>query len=212
MVDYRLDPKRERFFVYAPPGYSPGQPWGVIVYISPVDVPALPRGWEGVLARNQLLFVCAQSAGNECEPRRRNGLAVMAALEMLANYSIDAQRVYVAGLSGGARVAGTLAFYQGDVFRGTIQSCGCDFVQPIAGANPEDLINPTPAELREAKAHEKFVFITGPQDYCQADVIDVYKRGYAAQGFQCKLLDVPGMGHQDCDASTLQRALDFLKP
>lgn len=35
--------------------------------------------------------------------------------------------------------------------------------------------------------------------------------GFPAEGFNCKLIDVPRMGHEDYSGATLQQALDFLK-
>lgn len=222
-IDYRLDYNKERFYVYRPANYDPKETWGLLVYISPADsYQGLPPGWDSVLKNNKLLFVCPQGAGNGCDQGRRLGLGVMAALEMCQTHRIDPNRVYAAGLSGGARTAGQLGFYQSDLFHGTIQACGADFYKPVpvvratshtdSNGNPNyGLFQASPQEVKAARSHQKFVFITGPGDFRHGNILDLYEGGFLPDGFNCKLIDVPGMGHQDCKASVLQQALDFLK-
>jgi len=222
-IDYRLNYEKEKFFVYRPRTYTPSETWGLIVYISPGDdCQTIPNGWDGVLKGNKLLFVCPQGAGNGCDMRRRLGLGVMAALEMTQTHKIDPDRIYVAGLSGGARTAGMLGFVQSDLFRGTIQDCGADFYKPVPvvkatnftesnGNANYGVFKASAREIEAAKANQKFVFITGPGDFRHGNISDIYEGGYKAEGFNCKLIDVAGMGHEDCKPSALQQALDFLK-
>lgn len=222
-IDYRLKCEQEKFYVYQPSNWTRGESWGLIVYISPGDSQqSLPAGWDGVLKSNKLLFVSPQGAGNGCEMRRRLGLGVMAALEMTQTYNIDPNRIYAAGLSGGARTAGLLGFLQSDVFHGTIQACGADFYKKVpvvkatnqtdSNGNPNyGVFSASPREIQAAKLNQKFVFITGPGDFRYGNISDIYQGGYQAEGFTCKLIDVPGMGHTDCKPSALQQALDFLK-
>ncbi|MFN8609094.1 MAG: hypothetical protein U0931_16280 [Vulcanimicrobiota bacterium] len=222
-IDYRLNYEKEKFFVYRPSTYNPTETWGLIVYISPSDsCTSIPAGWDGVLKGNKLLFVSPQGAGNTCEMRRRLGLGVMAALEMTQTHKIDPNRIYAAGLSGGARTAGQLGFYQSDLFHGTIQDCGADFYKPVPSVKATNhtdsngnadygLFKASAREVQAARLNQKFVLITGPADFRHGNILDLYEGGFQPDGFTCKLLDVPGMGHEDCKASVLQQALDFLK-
>lgn len=222
-IDYRLKPENEKFFVYRPSTYNNSESWGLIVYISPMDsCQSIPNGWDGVLKGNKLLFIAPQGAGNGCDMRRRLGLGVMAALEMTQTHKIDPNRIYAAGLSGGARTAGQLGFLQSDLFRGTIQDCGADFYKPVpvvkatnftdSNGNPNyGVFKASARDIDTARRNQKFVFLTGPGDFRYGNISDIYEGGYKADGFTCKLIDVPGMGHEDCKPSALQQALDFLK-
>lgn len=222
-IDYRLNYEKEKFYVYRPSTYNNSETWGLVVYISPMDVcQGPPPGWDSVLKNNKLLFIAPQGAGNGCEMRRRLGLGVMAALEMTQTHKIDPNRIYAAGLSGGARTAGKLGFLQSDLFHGTIQSCGADFYKPVPvvkatnftdsnGRPNYGLFTASAREIDTARRNGKFVFITGPGDFRYGNINDLYAGGYQPDGFTCKLIDVPGMGHQDCNASAFQQALDFLK-
>jgi hypothetical protein len=221
-VNYDLNPQSERFYVWTPPDFSRSQTYGLIVYIAPVDATGIPQGWADVLAKRKFLFVAAQNSGNSTPPPRRSGLAVMAALEMMRDYKIDSRRVYVAGLSGGARTAASVAFWQPDIFSGTIQDCGSNFYRPVAvryttngtdtNGNTYNVADGTSAEdASAARRAVKFCLITGSGDFRHGNVLDIYNGGFIADGFRAKLIDVPGMGHQDCSGQVLEQALDYLK-
>jgi hypothetical protein len=221
-IDYDLDPKQERFVDVIPKSYNGKPGWGLVVYIDSQDAcPALPAGWEAVLARRKLLGVIPQKAGNEQPVDRRLGLAVLAAQEVMAAHKVDPKRVYAAGLSGGARIAGMLGFYDPAMFKGTIQSCGADFYQKVpkvAKRGPDDspeqnygLIHCTDEEIAAGKAGTRFVFITGTHDFRHAQILDIFHGGYEKAGFNARLIDVPGMLHEPCDARQLSSAIDFIE-
>jgi hypothetical protein len=221
-IDYTVDYRTSKCFVYVPSSYIPSQPFGLIVYISPGDTPdRLPDGWKEVLERRKLLFVAPQNAGNSTPQARRCGLSVLAALEMMRNYNVDKSRVYAAGLSGGARSAGDLGMKQSDLFCGTIQSCGTDFYKDVprhyatsdvdTAGNHYGVVQATPSEVADARNKTKFVLITGNGDFRRGNILDIYYGGFAADRFRVKLLDIAGMGHQDCDTRVLEQALDYLK-
>ena len=110
----RFDPNVERFFVHVPEEYSGETTYGLIVFSdADSDSRQLPEGWQAVLDQRKLLYIAPQSAGNDQYSNRRLGLAVLGALEMMKHYRIDPNRVYAAGFSGGARMAGLLGFYPG---------------------------------------------------------------------------------------------------
>ena len=220
-IPYDLDPRAERFYVHVPNSYSDRVHYGLIVYIDPSDqITAEPSGWADVLDRRRLLFVAPLNAGNDQAIERRWGLGVLAALEMMRHYSIDPNRVYVSGLSGGARVAGQLGFFQPDVFRGTIQNCGADFYQhvPKVLANSDvdtnghqyGFLNATPNEVAGAKS-VRFALITGSRDFRHGNILDLYNGGFAKSGLRARLFDVSGMGHQPASPATLEAALDFVE-
>jgi predicted esterase len=148
------------------------------------------------------------------------GLAVLGALEMMKHYRIDPNRVYSAGFSGGARMAGMLGFYQADLFHGTIQNCGADFYKPVpvqaatssadTAGKPYGLFDATANEIAGARG-VRFALITGSRDFRHGNILDIFNGGFAAEGFKAKLFDVPGMPHDTADSQTLSAALDFIE-
>jgi hypothetical protein len=223
-VDYQLEPSRETFFVHVPSSYTGAKPYGLIVFTDAGDrFESVPPGWAEVLDRNNLLFVAAQASGNEYRRSRRLGLAVLGALEIKKGYNIDAGRIYAAGFSGGARTSNQLGFYQSDLFKGTIQNCGADFYEGVQQREATVMLDSfgqpyglsiagaTAGEIERAKRTVRFVLITGSQDFRRGNILDIYRGGYAAAGFQANLLDVPGMSHDVCDGRILAQAIAFLE-
>jgi hypothetical protein len=220
-INYDLDPAKERYFVHVPESYTGTDPFGLIVFIhAGNEVGGLPDGWANVLDARKFLFVAAQDSGNDQYRDRRLGLAVLGTLEMMRRYRIDPNRVYVAGFSGGARMAGFLGFFQPGIFRGTIQNCGADFYKPVPKVNatssldtigkPYGLFQATADEIARAR-RVRFVLITGTNDFRRGNILDVFNGGFAREGFQAKLLDVPGMEHDICSGEILSAALDFIE-
>jgi hypothetical protein len=221
-INYDLDPARENFFISVPANYDSRHDFGLIVFIPPDNkFTDLPRGWEGVLADHNLLFIAPQRAGNDQPVDRRYGLAVLAEGEMLTHYRIDPSRVFAAGFSGGARIANDMGFYQSDVFRGTIQICGANFYRHVRQTNPPapdapegeyGLLSASPQEVDNARSNVRFALITGTRDFRHGNILDLYENGYVDDGFAAHLFDVSGMLHTLCDADTLSRAITFVEP
>ena len=223
-IDYDLVPNRERFFVHVPPDYTGAEAFGLVVFTDADEKTlAVPRGWKEVLDRKKLLFISAQASGNEQDENRRLGLAVLAATEMRNLYSVNPTRVYAAGFSGGARISNLLGFFQSDIFSGTIQSCGADFYEPVPQRQATSTLDTagfpyglaaapaTSDEIQRAKRKVRFALITGSQDFRRGNILDIYNGGYAPQGFQARLYDVAGMGHDTADGRTFAQALAFLE-
>ena len=220
-IDYSLDPRAEKFLVRVPGDYAPDAEYGLVVYMHPGnDLDAPPVGWAAVLDRRRFIFVAPLRAGNGEAPSRRMGLAVLAAEEMTTHYRIAPARIIAAGWSGGARIASELGFYQADLFRGTVQSCGSDFFRPVphidgsgndgVGGHSYGLVDATSAEIAMA-AHVRFTLITGSGDWRHGDMLDIYNGGFARTTLQAKLIDVPGMEHANANADTFDAALGFIE-
>jgi hypothetical protein len=222
-IDYRLGPRTEHLYVHVPASYSASAQdrYGLVVYLDPGDkIDGEPDGWQEVLDRRKLLFVAPLRAGNHWNVSLRLGIGVLSALEMERHYRIDPARIYVAGLSGGARMAGLLGFYQPDLFRGTIQSCGADFYQRVpqvvatsqvdTAGEPYGVFDATADEIQRAR-QVRFALVTGSKDFRRGNIVDIYNGGFAATGYQAKLFDVPGKSHENADAATLAAALDFIE-
>jgi predicted esterase len=164
--------------------------------------------------------VAAKNAGNDQPEARRLGLAVMGAMKVMNMYRIDPDRVYAAGFSGGARMAGLLGFYQSDIFRGTLQNCGADFYRPVPldqatsqvdnVGKPYGLLDASDNDVLHAR-ETRFALITGTNDFRRGNILDIFHGGFERDRFKAKLFDVSGMGHDICDGVTLARALDFLE-
>ena len=156
--DQPVDLAQERFTLYVPPTQPP-QGYGLMVFVSPSETQRVPPGWTSVLDRFGIIFVAAQRSGNDQSVfGRREPLALLAAANVMAQYKVDPDRVFVSGFSGGSRVAMHLTLGYPDIFRGALLNAGSD---PIgdnqAPLPPKDL-------LALFQARSRIVYVTGDKD------------------------------------------------
>jgi hypothetical protein len=139
--------------VFVPENYSPENPPGLLVYISPSSGGRMLRKWKPVLSDENLIWIAANKSGNTVAVARRAIFAVTAVEAIKKNYSIDPERVYLSGFSGGGKTAGMIAPGATDLFKGAIYICGAEFWKN----HPHD-----PLEQIQ-KNH--FVFVSGTEDF-----------------------------------------------
>jgi len=216
----KLDNTKESFSIYIPVGFDPKETYGVVVFIpGPNDRGTCPGQWFTVLNDRKLICISPYGAGNKEMLGRRYALALTSAELAKKYFKIDPKRIYVAGYSGGARVAGMLALNYPEVFKGTIQSCGADFYKPVPRvavtdeevAKGADYGGCQAGHPEEAKANVRFVFITGPGDFRNHFIKDIYNGGYKPSGFKALLIDVPDMRHNICNTESFGKAIDFIE-
>ncbi len=89
---------------------------------------------------------------------RREPLALLAARNVLDRFPVDPARVYVAGFSGGSRIALRLALGYPDLFTGVLLNAGSDEIGSVDLPMP-----PRDLWLRFAR-NTRVVFLTGERD------------------------------------------------
>jgi hypothetical protein len=222
-VTYDFDLSQENFWVDVPSGYDGSEPWGLIVYNDPANVVTYaPDGWDQVLNDDKLIMIAPQKAGDDQSTDRRQGLSVIAALEMMKQYGIDPKRVYAAGFDNGACMAAELAFHQSDIFSASIQCSDSNYTKavPRSAVTDDDLqkhpgsyvlIKADPAEIANAIKLVKIAIVTGHDDYREDFLKDIYNGGYIADGFQAKLWDISDLKHEPCSGSTFRDVIGFIE-
>jgi hypothetical protein len=212
---YDVKLEKERFYLYVPPTYEAKKPHGLVVFIHADNAMELPRDWKPTLAKHKLLYIAPQNVGNNFYTCWRVGMAVVAATKIMELYNIDAQRVYVTGLSGGARAACTAAFFHPTLFRGAFPICGAEFPARVPRVHaPQDnaygVFEGDEKLLEKVRSDVGFALITGSKDFVRGYILDLYEGGFAAQKYRAKLFDVPGMNHEIASAATVDRAIRWL--
>ena len=157
-----IDLAAERFTVYVPP-IAPAHGYGLLVFVPPWQQAGLPEGWAPVLDQYGTIFVTAARSGNaENTMARREPLALLAAQNVLADYPIDPEHVYIAGFSGGSRIAQRLALGYPDLFRGAILNAGSDAIGDVTAEPPIPL---PPRELfLKFQSGTQLIYVTGERD------------------------------------------------
>jgi pimeloyl-ACP methyl ester carboxylesterase len=201
-----LDLAQERFELYVPQGEAPPQGYGLLVFVPPWESQGLPRGWLPVLDRYHLLAVTAERSGNSQNVLgRRVPLALSGYENVRRRYPLHAQRVYVGGFSGGARVAMRMALAFPDVFHGAVLNAGSD---PFG--TPEAPL-PDAALFDQFERGTRLVYVTGTRDESAAATD---RRSHASANALCvsNLVDlsIRGGGHEPADARAFERALHAL--
>ncbi len=159
LPEFTLDLEQEHFSVFVPVAPPPRRGYGLLVFIPSWPDASIPGEWMAVLEKTGTVLVVAARSGNrESTLARRLALALHGHANAAANHPIDAERVYVGGFSGGARVALVAAIAWPDVFRGAILDGGAD---PI-GSSLVPL--PEPARLRQAQETLRLIFLYGTDD------------------------------------------------
>lgn len=216
----------EQFEVYVPKSVRPGKPCGVFVWISPFNA-LVPLShlhgvgrFEPLYEEFNLIAVTAANSGNNQPTDRRLNLAVGAVAGLAKIQPIDRRRAVLSGLSGGGRIAAIGGFVQPEIWAGVISWCGSRFYKnfPIsAGSNhpgtgintPQNPNLVTPELVQKARAHVKFVLLTGAKDFNRDESMDIW-RAMTDEKFQAKFIQETGLGHDVGSVETMRRALEFV--
>jgi len=200
-----VDLAKERFLIYVPPEPATHR-YALLVFVPPWQEARLPSGWVAALDRQGVIFVTAARSGND-EPalERREPLALLAATNVMSQYPIDPERVYVAGFSGGSRIALRLALGYPDLFRGALLNAGSD---PIGNKGA-----PIPSKELFLKFQEstRLVYVTGERDTAHAadDMLSM-RSMHQWCVFNVENYIEPRVGHEVADGAFLSQALIYL--
>ncbi len=213
-----VDLAAESFHVFAPEAYRGDQEgWGLLVWLSPTDFGGFVRSEiAAALAAHRLIWVGADGAGNGRARWDRAGLALDAAHHLPRLYDLDSSRVFVAGYSGGGRLACGLALSYPELFSGSVALFGADSFRRLPvpdrpGSFWPPRLPPPPQAILEVARTRPFVLVTGELDFNRAQTQEVH-RAMRADGFaHASLLEVPGASHYTpLPADWLDRALTAL--
>ncbi len=174
-------------------------PAGILVFVKPGASGAFPDQWAESFDARALVWVSADGFGNDKPTAQRMLVALMAVEVARRETKTDPARTYVAGLSGGGRVASQVLTHFPRKFSGALCIVGADYHLP---AEP----------LRSQLLPRRLVLLTGRHDFNRREIRRAARRYQDAGMQQVKLLDLPGLGHQYPDAAALDQALDLLDP
>ncbi|MBI5489103.1 MAG: hypothetical protein HY905_17340 [Deltaproteobacteria bacterium] len=206
------DPAKESFVVAVPP--SPMDPDGLLVWIPAADSGAMPAELTSALEKRHIRYVGLNHAGNERPVAVRMNLALDAVHAVCARMPVRPDRIWIGGISGGAKSASKLALLYPEVFRGGLFVAGAEYFPPVPRSNGEFWsvgirVSATPEILRRLR-ERRFVMVTGDRDFSREPVLDYY-RAFKKEGFRnVLLLDIPGMAHGMPTPNVLEQALAFL--
>jgi hypothetical protein len=211
------DLSRESFRVHVPADWDRDSAAGLFVWVSPSQSGEIPAEWRPVLDRYKLIAIGADNSGNHRLVWYRMGLALDAVFNMKKRYKIDEQRVYIAGFSGGARMASRLGMQYPDVFQGGLYMGACDYFRRVPVPDnpksfwPEAFPAPTGKRAELVKKERRHVFLVGANDPNHAPTKAFYEQAQNRDKFAHALfIEMPGVAHTMPNANYLDQAIRYL--
>lgn len=193
------DSTKQRFEVFVPPkpkDRKRGYP--VVLFVSAGDSPA---GWSqlGSVCKQQgILFASPYDAGNNTPMPRRVRIILDVLDEIRREYPIDPDRTYLAGFSGGGRVACAIGFALPELFGGVMPIC--------AGGEMRQ-----ESWLRHRAIDRLSLgFVTGTGDFNLGEVSRFCGPMLDEIGIRTKVTVVPNLGHGIPDAKALGSVIEWL--
>ena len=202
---YPVDLTKESFILYVP-SHKPPHGYGLMVFVPPWQEAIVPPKWAAILDQYGLIFVSAERSGNdENVLGRRIPLALLETDNIVKQYHVDPNRIYIAGMSGGSRVALRLAIDYPDVFSGALLNAGSDAV----GVAPDTL--PDDAVMAKLRSSSRIVYVTGEQD--DAALSEQYESTdsllkFCVYDFEAEV--TPSIGHTVASPQALSQAIRSL--
>jgi poly(3-hydroxybutyrate) depolymerase len=194
-----FDSTRQSYELFVPPDYNPRQTYPVILFISAGNEPAGWKQWEPVCKQHGVIFASPFAAGNNTPPKQRVRIVLDVLDDLRRLYRVDPDRTYLAGFSGGARIACGIAFALPEYFGGVVPVC--------AGGNLRE-----ESWLRQRVIDRLSVaLVTGQTDFNRGEIERF--RGPLLQevGVRCKVWLVPKMGHAIPGNPTLSDVFRWLE-
>jgi pimeloyl-ACP methyl ester carboxylesterase len=198
-----IDPAKERFALYIPPT-KPSGGYGLMVFVPPWNGAEIPTAWSTVFDDDGVIFVSAYNSGNDAPVHvRRMPLALIAAENVMQKYDVNPAHVFVAGFSGGSKVALRLALAYPDVFHGAFLNSGSD---PIGTS---DVAIPPANLFRIFQQSSRIFYVTG-----NLDRVPYNMDRWSARSLNdfcvtnVNMVTLWGVAHESADESTLSKVLN----
>ncbi len=177
------DSRKQHYQLFVPRDYDPAKTWPLVVFVSPGDDPLGWRHWQKTCEKAGALFCSPYAAGNGCPVGQRTRIILDMLDDVRRAYKVDPDQTYLTGLSGGGRMACTIAFSLPEYFGG---------VAPVCGTNPLPRLD---ALRHRVKDRLSVAFVTGESDFNRKENEAFMAPLFADLGVRSKLWLVPKMGH-----------------
>jgi predicted esterase len=191
----RHDSTQTIYQLWVPPTYRHAVRNPLLLFLSAKAIPDEWPSWDPVCRKYGVLFAVAYDGGDDCTPARRMRLALDVLDDIRRRMMVDPDRVYVAGLSEGARTACDLAYAYPE-FVGGVIAIG-------AASSPR----PEPWMRQRLKDRLSVALLTGQLDPSRGKVETARFPVLRDLGVQAKLWSVPGIGRAMPSPAVLEEAL-----
>jgi hypothetical protein len=191
----------QSYELFVPPGYRPDKAAPLILHVDPGERSSGWRLWKTVCQRHGVFFAGPHHAGNaesvERPVRRRIVLDVLD--DVRRRYSIDPDRTYLTGISGGGNAAARIAYALPEHFGGLAAIVG------VWGMRPEPWLR------QRAKERLSIAILTGERDFNRNELELEYFSFLKEYGVRSMLHVYPRIGHQPPNPAQLEEVFQWLE-
>ena len=192
----KYDSTAQSYELYVPK-IKKGSP-GLILFISPGERSMGLDALRKVCDDHNLIFASPNDAGNNTDSRQRVRIVLDVLDDVRKEYQVDPDRTYIAGFSGGGRIACAIGFSLPEYFGGVIPICA-------AGELREESWLRQRVIDRLSVAH-----VTGETDFNRGEVKRFRGPILSAVGVRSKVWVAPKTGHAIPSTSVLAEAVVWL--
>jgi predicted esterase len=174
----------QSFELFVPTRRDTKQPIPLVLFISPSNQPAGWKNFEMSCKKLGFAFAGVRDAGNDVRPGQKRVRIILDVLdEVRRQLPIDPDRTYVAGFSGGGRMACAVGFALPEYFGGVMPICA-------GGSLREE------PWLRQRSADRLSVaLLTGQTDFNKGEVERMWGTYFKEVGVRSRTWTQPGLGH-----------------
>jgi pimeloyl-ACP methyl ester carboxylesterase len=193
------DAAEQRYDLQVPARRDPKAPAALVLFLSAGKDAGPGKAFARVCRSRGWFYAAPLAAGNDCPSQRRVRIILDVLDDVRRQFPIDPDRTYVAGLSGGGRVACHVAFALPELFGGVVPVC--------AGGYPRE-----ESWLRRRVIERLSVaLVTGEKDFNRAEVERFRGPYFKEVGVRSRVWAVRGMGHTTPGEGVLGEVLRWLE-
>jgi hypothetical protein len=200
----------EQLHIRIPNTLDPYRPAGLLVWVNAGPRGDLPYQLDAACDALGLICIGAANAGNDRLTVERMQLALDGVATAMARHHVDENRIYVAGISGGGRVASVLAACFPDIFKGSAPVIGLNIYRRVKLEDgtyiKPQFSRPAGDMFRLFRGHRMAV-VTGSEDFNGPHIrpaVELLQR----DGVDVRLFDYDGMDHR---MPSSERMLEVLR-
>jgi len=193
------DSTAQRYELYVPASVDPRKPAPLVLFISAGNNAAGLNNWRAVCDRHGVLFASPSAAGNNTTGPVRTRIILDVLDDVRRRFAVDADRTYLGGFSGGARVACSIAFALPEYFGGVVPVCGAENLRDESWLR------------RRTIDRLSVALVTGENDFNRGELERLREPLLSGVGVRTKVWTVSGLGHGIPSAAELVAAFAWLE-
>lgn len=199
LLEAGYDSTKQRFDLYLPPRKDAKQPLPAVVFVSPGDDAGGWKAFEPTCTKLGIAFVAVRGAGNNVPPPKRVRVVLDCLDEVRRHVSLDPDRTYLSGFSGGGRIACLIGFALPEHVGGVLPLCAAGDLRA------EPWLRHRAADRLSA------ALVTGATDFNRGEVELWRGPLWRDLGIRTRVWVQPGLGHAVPSAATLGQAVAWLE-